>query len=244
MALSPSHHPSYAAECGDPSRTKKLGFGAHPALLLLDICDAYFSPSSPLCLPSSTLTTITSTLTSLLTAARKENTPIIYATTTYTRPSLADAGLPALKTSPAITQLFSSESHHSHPPSAAEYTPLLPQKEDIIIKKKYPSPFFGTNLATQLAALGVDTLVIGGFLTSGSVRAAALDAMQAGFRAMVVGGGCGDLGGESENHWANLMDVAAKYGDVVEVGEGVGCLGVGVKSDGVAGKGGVGEGGV
>jgi len=35
-----------------------------------------------------------------------------------------------------------------------------------------------------------------------------------------VGGGCTDLG--RETHWANSMDVAAKYGDVVEVGEAVG----------------------
>ena len=66
----------------------------------------------------------------------------------------------------------------------------------------------------------MDTVVIAGFLTSGSVRVAALDAMQAGFRPMVVGGGCTDLG--RETHWANSMDVAAKYGDVVEVGEAVG----------------------
>ena len=86
MALNPSHHPSYAAEFGGPSRTKKLGFGTRPALLL-DICDAYFSPSSPLHLPPATLASVITTLTTLLTAARTTNTPIIYAQTLYTRPS-------------------------------------------------------------------------------------------------------------------------------------------------------------
>jgi nicotinamidase-related amidase len=84
------------------------------------------------------------------------------------------------------------------------------------------SPFFGTNLSTQLIALGVDTLLIGGFTTSGNVRAATLDAMQAGFRAMIVGEACGDRG--EETHWANLMDLGAKYGDAVSVEDAIEAL--------------------
>jgi len=48
--------------------------------------------------------------------------------------------------------------------------------DDIVISKKYGSAFFGTSLASQLHVLGVDTLFIAGCVTSGCVRASAVDA--------------------------------------------------------------------
>ena len=47
----------------------------------------------------------------------------------------------------------------------------------------------------------------------GCVRASTLDAMQHGFRPMVVGSGCGDRSKEIQN--SNLFDLNAKYADVV-----------------------------
>ncbi|KAF1809995.1 Isochorismatase hydrolase [Eremomyces bilateralis CBS 781.70] len=224
-AINPSFHPAYAKECGDPSRTKRLGFGACPAILFVDVCEAYFAPSSPLCLSPETVERSSTTIAALLRAARKtgitnkagepDDLPIIYAQTLYTHPDLRDAGLQAQKTGHA--SLFSSRNPERLSGVPHNRPALQPAPSDLVLAKKYPSPFFGTNLATQLTALGVDTLVIAGYMTSGSVRAAALDAMQAGFRAMVVADGCGDRG--EETHWANLMDVGAKYGDVVTLEE-------------------------
>jgi len=62
---------------------------------------------------------------------------------------------------------------------------LEPEVDEVVIHKKCPSAFFGTNLLTQLHVLGVDTLVISGVCTSEAVRATALDTMQSGLRAMV-----------------------------------------------------------
>ncbi len=59
------------------------------------------------------------------------------------------------------------------------------QEGDLLIKKKYPSAFFGTTLATDLQCLGADTVVLGGVSTSGCVRASTLDSMCNGFRPMV-----------------------------------------------------------
>ena len=86
-------------------------------------------------------------------------------------------------------------------------------KKEITLFRKFPSVFFGTNFATQLHALNVDTLVICGACTSGSVRTTTLDAMESGFRAMVAREGCADR--TREIHCANLFDLDAKYGDVV-----------------------------
>lgn len=230
MALDPSKHPSYAAECGDPSRTKKLGFGRRPAILLLDICEAYLSRSSPLCLPEQTRDLAIEALSALLDAARQEgssssaaeaqNIPIIWAQTLYTHKGIRDAGLIASK-APSYAKHFHvhSEQNLTGLPKGARYVSIQPSGDDIMLKKKYPSPFFGTNLSTQLASLGVDTLIIAGFTTSGNVRAATLDAMQSGFRPIVVAEACGDRG--QETHWANLMDLGAKYGDVVSVADAV-----------------------
>jgi nicotinamidase-related amidase len=48
---------------------------------------------------------------------------------------------------------------------------MEPNDSEIVIYKKCPSAFFGTNLLTQLHVLGVYKLIIGGFCTSGGVRA-------------------------------------------------------------------------
>lgn len=218
--LNPSMYPTYAAECGDPSRTKKLGFGRRLAVLLLDVCNVYYSPTSPLVLPQSKLETVTAAMTSVLNAARSadgssEETPIVFAQTYYTHPKLLDAGLAALKRTHA--DLFFARHPGELTVVPSQHPSLSPLPTDIILKKKYPSAFFGTNLATQLTALGIDTLVIMGFTTSVNVRASTLDAMQSGFRPIVVADACADLG--EETHWANLMDLGAKYGDVIGVAE-------------------------
>ncbi|KAH8890560.1 Isochorismatase hydrolase [Thozetella sp. PMI_491] len=221
--LDPTAYPAYAAECGDPSRTKRLGFGNRAALLLVDVCEAYFSHSSPLALDLDSQQRVAKAIASLIQAARGDaagTVPIIYAQTIYTHPDCRDAGLQKVKNKSAYLFQAQHPDHLTAPP--LEHPALHPEPLDLRLTKKYPSPFFGTNLATQLTAMGVDTLVIVGFTTSGGIRASALDAMQSGFRPMVVVEAVADRGHES--HWANLMDVGAKYGDVVSLEAGVEAL--------------------
>lgn len=227
--LDPASHPAYAAECGDPSRTKVLGFGQRPALLLVDVCEAYYDAASPIAVGDVEQKKVTAAIRALVEAARQPRTeedalPIIFAQTLYAHPELRDAGLLGRKT-PSHAALFLSPERN--PASKVAYPRALedaaPLPSDLYHRKTCPSPFFGTNLASQLAALGIDTLVIGGFATSGSVRAATLDSMQAGFRPMVVAEACGDSGGK-ETHWANLFDMGAKYGDVVSLGAAIEAL--------------------
>ena len=60
---------------------------------------------------------------------------------------------------------------------------------------------------------GCDTLLMIGCSTSGCIRASAVDAVQHGFRAMVVRECVGDR--HPGPHEANLFDIDSKYGDVV-----------------------------
>ena len=54
---------------------------------------------------------------------------------------------------------------------------------------------------------------------SGCVRATATDALQHGFRPIVVADACGDRTAEIQA--ANLMDLQAKYADVVDTDEAI-----------------------
>ncbi|KAH8653222.1 hypothetical protein BGZ60DRAFT_460984 [Tricladium varicosporioides] len=210
-ALQPSDYPAYTAHMGGTKSTKLLGWGNCPALILVDVCKAYFESTSPLSILSNELAAeIPATLKTIIGAARKGNVPVIWTQTRYTHPKLRDAGLLAKKML-GLDVLLASDSRN-----LGEFLDGLGPdigNEDITLYKKYPSAFFGTNLSTQLLAMGVDTLVICGLCTSGGVRATALDAMQSGLRVMVVKDGCADR--TREVHFGNLFDIDAKTGDVV-----------------------------
>ena len=63
----------------------------------------------------------------------------------------------------------------------------------------------------------IDTLLIAGCVTSGCVRASAVDAAQHGFRPLVVREAVGDRSPLANE--ANLLDIEARYGDVMAVGQ-------------------------
>jgi maleamate amidohydrolase len=94
---------------------------------------------------------------------------------------------------------------------------LVTLEEDIIISKKYGSAFFETSLAEQLQVLNIDTLLISGCVTSGCIRASAVDAAQNGFRPIVVRETVGDRSLLANE--ANLIDIEQRYGDVISLDE-------------------------
>jgi maleamate amidohydrolase len=89
----------------------------------------------------------------------------------------------------------------------------VPKPGEPIIVKQYASAFFGTSLVATLNGLRVDTLIITGCTTSGCIRATAVDAVQHGYRPIVVRECVGDR--HDGPHEANLFDINAKYGDVI-----------------------------
>lgn len=85
------------------------------------------------------------------------------------------------------------------------------------LTKKYASCFFATDLASRLVSAGVDTLLLAGCTTSGCVRATTVNALQSGFRPMVVRECVGDR--SQMAHDQSLFDLQAKYADVVSLEE-------------------------
>ena len=100
---------------------------------------------------------------------------------------------------------------HDH--NSAIVPELTPAAGELVVRKTVPSAFFGTSLAAWLAQRGVQTLVVAGAVTSGCVRASVVDAMQFGFRPLVVSDCVGDRA--MGPHDANLFDMQQKYATVM-----------------------------
>ncbi|KAJ5331901.1 hypothetical protein N7476_001684 [Penicillium atrosanguineum] len=167
--------------------SNRMGWGKRPALLIIDVCKAYWTEGSPLSLlGNKAAEAAPDSMRHLLSAAREGEVPVAWSEVKYLRPDMADAGLFWLKAKPLDVWLKGDTR------GLANYMDgLEPAVEDTVVVKKYASAFFGTTLASELQTLNVDTLVICG----------------------VVGSACGDRTAEIQN--ANLFDLDAKYADVV-----------------------------
>lgn len=163
---------------------KRLGWGQRPALLLIDVCAAYWKPGSPLDLSHNPEGAASlDSMRRLVVAARRAagaTTPVVWAQVRYNHPKMRDGAVQALKTKTILAwQDGDTRGLDALVPG------LEPAETDTVVLKRNPSAFFGTTLATDLRLLGVDTLVVGGVSTSGCVRATVADALCHGFRAMV-----------------------------------------------------------
>ncbi|BEV00753.1 N-carbamoylsarcosine amidohydrolase [Novosphingobium olei] len=189
----------------------RLPFGQRPALLLIDLVEAYLQPGSPL---YAGIEDALASAVRMTAAARAVGIPIVFTNVEY-QPGGTDGGVffrkvPALK-------VFEKGS-----PLGAFPTVLAPQDGDIVVTKRYASAFFATHLAATLTSMGVDTVLVCGTSTSGCIRATALDACQNGFLPFVVRDACGDR--HQAPHEANLFDLQAKYAEVVSEAEALSLL--------------------
>jgi maleamate amidohydrolase len=185
----------------------KMGFGERPALIIIDMLKGFTDPSMPL---GAKLDDEIEAQKPLLDVARHRKIPVIFSTVMYEEAGIKDAGIWALKQKGASTLTAGSE--------AVKVDPRLGmQPSDILLVKKYASCFFGTDLVPRLTSRQVDTLIITGCTTSGCVRATAVDAVQNGFRPMVVREAVGDRSAAA--HEQSLFDLNAKYADVVSLDE-------------------------
>jgi nicotinamidase-related amidase len=179
-----------------------LGFGERPALIIVDFARAYLEQGSPL---YAGVEKVLETAGELLAAARAAHIPIVHTRVEYV-PGGRDGGLFYQKV--AALRCFERGS-----PLGEFAEGLEPIGGEVVVTKQYASAFFGTSLASTLTSQGIDTLLIAGLTTSGCVRATAVDAIQHGFRPIVVSDAVGDR--DSRPHEANLFDLEAKYADLL-----------------------------
>ena len=186
---------------------QRIGFGARPTLLVIDMMNAFTDPNQPL---GASQEAEIQAQNKLIGAARAKNVPVMFTTVAYQDKDLRDAGIWALKQK-GVTSLMAGT------PGVEIDRRLDLHDDDAIIAKKFASSFFATDLVSRLMAHGIDTLLITGCTTSGCVRATAVDACQYGFRPMVVRQAVADRAPAA--HDQSLFDLDAKYADVVELDE-------------------------
>jgi nicotinamidase-related amidase len=185
----------------------KLGFGERPALLVIDMLKGFTDASMPL---GANLDREIEAHHPLLDVAHERGIPVIFSTVIYNDHDLKDAGLWAVKMKGSLTLKAGT-------PAVEIDSRLDMRPTDSLLVKKYASCFFGTDLVSRLMNLHADTLIITGCTTSGCVRATAVDAVQNGFRPMVVREAVGDR--SKAAHDQSLFDLNAKYADVVSLDE-------------------------
>lgn len=182
-----------------PNTTVRLG--AKPALIIVDATLGFTDPSSPLGCPSDLEI---GAIERLLKVFRTRGFPVVFTTTFYSHKAEASVFREKL---PSLNELVAGSKLAAIDPR------LEPAMGEVVLNKGLPSAFFDSPLRQILYNLGVDSVVVCGFSTSGCVRATAVDALQANFRLVVVEEACGDR--DRQAHAANLRDIQLKYGEVV-----------------------------
>lgn len=189
----------------------RIGFGKRPALVTVDLANAWTRPGSPYSCDSRKMDgEIIPGVQALQKAARAKGFPVVHVTTAYhnTDPNdpNSDFGIRPLKT-PRL-HLKQSESNDLWKIDSR----IAPIDGESIIIKKGHSAFPGTSLSNYLTAIGVDTVLVTGVTASCCIRATIYDALIHGFRPIAVKECIGDRIPAAVQY--NLFDIDAKIGDV------------------------------
>jgi len=190
----------------------KAGFGnrvrrgERPGVLVVDFAYGFTDPAYP---TGAEMSGAVEATARLLATARARALPIVYTTVHYDEGQAR--ALPWLRKAPGLAAL--------RPDSRlAELDGRLGRLTEVpLLAKLGASAFFGTALASLLAAWQVDTLVVTGATTSGCVRASVVDAVQHGYDVLVPVDCVADRA--TGPHSANLFDMEQKYADVISLEE-------------------------
>jgi nicotinamidase-related amidase len=183
----------------------RAGFGARPAVVVVDLNLGFTDPASPL---ACDLDDVLVQTRALLDVARPRGVPVLFTTVVYDAVGEAAAAV-FLRKVPALGILRPGTRW------VAIDERLGRKPDEPVIGKAHASAFFGVPLAAMLA--GRDTLVVCGASTSGCVRATVVDAMQHGLSPIVPRECVGDR--SLRAHDQALDDIGGRYGDVVSAAE-------------------------
>lgn len=176
--------------------------GRRPALLVVDLQKGFTDPA---CGPGFEMPTVIDESARLVSAAHAVGVPVVFTTIAF-----PDGEDPVwLMKMPAMLELRDGSAWTEIDPATGI------AEGDRVIVKQSASAFSGTDLAQQLLQDGIDTVVVCGATTSGCIRASVVDAISVGLRPFVVRSAVADR--EPSPHDAALVDIQAKYGEVVPI---------------------------
>jgi nicotinamidase-related amidase len=187
----------------------RQGSGERPAVVVVDFIEGFTNPESALACDADAAVEATR---SLLDAARAASVPVFFTTVAYDEGDLERAAMFVAK-APALATLRPGS------PWIEVDARLGRRSEEPVLVKLFASAFFGTDLDEMLREAGCDTVLVVGASTSGCVRATAVDALQHGYRVLVPREGVADRAIDAHN--GSLVDIDAKYGDVISIAEAI-----------------------
>ena len=185
---------------------RRLGFGRSAALVVVDLTKGFANPEQ---FGGGNIDAAIAHTVHLVAGARERKLPIVFTRHAYAADG-SDCGLFTRKNERLRMLTVDSD-------TTEIVAQLAPRPGELVMCKRHPSAFFGTDLAGWLAMRGVDTLIVSGCTTSGCIRATVVDAIGYGLRPIVPRECVGDrsLG----PHEANLFDLEMKYADVMPLAE-------------------------
>ena len=179
----------------------KFGFGASPALIVIDMAYGWTDPVYAG--GSARLDSAIAAIQQLLPLARSTNIPVIYTTSPFPQTHLKSAAD------------FSPKFRKWDQRACEIDARVKPQPGEHIIYKEHASAFAGTALVGHLLGRRVDTLLITGCSTSACVRATATDAKSNQMKPIVIREAVQD---RSEIlHEFTLFDIQSRFADVVRL---------------------------
>jgi maleamate amidohydrolase len=186
--------------------------GRRPAIVVVDFSHGFTDPRHP---TGADMTGAVLATARLLETARAASVPVVFTTIAYDPGQIRALAWLRKATGMASLQLGSRLVEIDER--------LAPRTDEHLVVKTGASAFFGTALASYLAAVHADTLVVTGATTSGCVRATVVDAVQHGYPTLVPRDCVADRA--AGPHEASLFDIDEKYGDVVDLDDVLAYLG-------------------
>jgi len=186
----------------------KFGFGASPALIVIDMAYGWTDPAYAG--GSARLDSAVAAIQQLLPVARSKGIPVIYTTSPFPQAQIKSAAD------------FSPRFRAWDPRACEIDSRVKPMPGEYIVWKEHASAFAGTALVGHLLGRGIDTLLITGCSTSACVRATATDAKSHQLKPIVIREAVQDR--SEVLHQFTLFDLQARFADVVELEEALGYL--------------------
>ncbi len=195
----------------NPTR-KRFGFGQRPALINVDLQNAYTRVGEFITAYETDPKQL-EYVNQLARALRAKKFPVVWTYVAYME-SGEDCGVWGTRSdTPDSLQNIKAGSRRSEFDQRLD----IDRKRDIIVNKRMASAFHETNLNSLFSFHKIDTVIVTGGSTSGCVRATVVDSLQRSFRTIVPEECVADK--HESPHFANLYDMALKYADVVSVAE-------------------------
>jgi maleamate amidohydrolase len=181
-----------------------VGTGRKPGIVVVDFQKGFTDAQYPLGGAPLVMRALENT-EKLLKVARAYGVPVANCNTAY----MNEREMPYWKIT-AVRDTFRHD-HHSVELDPRIYDPDY----DLVVCKKGPSIFFGTDVASFFTKERVDTVIVTGCNTSGCIRATSIDAFSHRYRTLVPEDCVGDI--EEQPHRDNLRDLGRRYVDVVDL---------------------------